>query len=217
MFCMQERNQHEWVNGHRIYIFGRTISIFDHYTVMLTSCSSYWSLFCKRLFLLFINILFLAHNRWQNTTWSVAWKQDFGRIYHEPPKKKVQKRTSGEWWRPSSGNYQYLMKRSVGKQLWVAGQEEQGLCSETFVLYPCLDVCCTLYLFKRERILKEIGNWILRHLYFCAHFVKFLLLTFSSVFTFWEKFRKAGLCRSAKENLSLNRAFFSCSFCCSPP
>lgn len=181
MFCMQEKNQHEWVNGHRKYIFGRTISIFDHYTVRCTAHFLFLilSLFCKHLFLFFINILFLAHNSWQNTTWSVARRQDFGRIYHEPPKKKVQKRTSGEWWRPSRPN-----KRSIGKPLWVAGQEEQGLCSDfCFVFVPGC-VLHFIFVLKRKYFKRD------RELYFEHDFVTFLLLTFSSILAFWETFRK---------------------------
>lgn len=66
---------------------------------------------------------------------------------------------------------------SVGKWLWEGGQKEQGLCSKTFVMYPCLNVCCTLYLFNRESILKKKrqetvfwGTYIFVHilLHFCC-------------------------------------------------
>lgn len=136
---------------------------------------------CAASFLLFINILFLNHHRWQNTTWSVAWRQDFGRIHHEPPKRRVQKRTSGEWWRPSSEDALYPWRNFEGKRLWEGGQKEQGLCSKTFVLYPCLNVCCTLYLFNRESILKKKNRKLyFEALIFLCYFVTFVA-NFSSI------------------------------------
>ncbi len=150
MFCMQEKKPT------RVSKWPQKMHFWENYKHFWSLyCSIYSSLpvphtdFCSAsIFSCYLLIYsFLAHNSWQNTMWSVAWRQDFGRIFHEPPKKKVQKRTSGEWWRPSSP---WPNKRSVGKPLCVTGQEEQGLCSRDFC-FVSVPGCVLHFIFVLKR------------------------------------------------------------------